>query len=346
MKALVVRPGEPGSARLVERPEPSPDQGTILLAPELVGVCGTDREIVSGEHGEAPGSGELVLGHEALCRVIEAPASSDLLPGDRVVPMVRHPDPEPCASCAAGEWDMCLNGRYREHGIRGVDGFLVERLRLEPARLIKVPEKLGWLGVLVEPASVVAKAWEHIDHIVRRGAARPRRALVTGAGPVGLLAALLARQRGLELAMLDRTEEGPKPELARALGAAYASSGTAKLAAEADVIIECTGAGEVVLDVIRAAPPGAIICLAGLASSGRKRPVDVAALNRELVLESSVVFGTVNANRRHHAAAVQALAAADREWLARLVTRREPLARFAAALEHRPGEVKVVIEVG
>src|SRR5262249_43923944 len=106
--AITVAPGRLGSARLEEVPPPSPSGGAVLVRTLALGVCGTDREIVSGQYGAAPpGETRLILGHESLGKVETAPPGSGLLPGDLVVGIVRRPDPVPCAACAAGEWDMC-----------------------------------------------------------------------------------------------------------------------------------------------------------------------------------------------------------------------------------------------
>ncbi len=345
MRALTVIPGKGGSARLDERPEPRA-AGEILVETLAVGICGTDREIVAGAYGVPPaGSDRLVLGHESLGSVLESPPGSPFEAGDLVVGIVRHPDPEPCSSCAVGEWDMCRNGRYTERGIKGRDGFLAERFLLEPAFAVHVDRRLARVGMLVEPASVVAKAWEHIEAIGRRAHWQPARALVTGAGPIGLLGALMAAQRGLEVHVLDRATSGPKPDLVRALGATYHAGSAVDACPHADVILECTGAGTLVLGAVRASPPGGIVCLTGISSGGRTLDVDVAGLNRDLVLENSVVFGSVNANRRHYELAVEALLKADREWLERLVSRRVPLDRWQEALRRDQGDVKVVIEV-
>ncbi|MGH7530312.1 MAG: zinc-binding dehydrogenase, partial [Gemmatimonadales bacterium] len=196
---------------------------------------------------------------------------------------------------------------------------------------------------LLEPASIVAKAWDHIERIGRRARWVPRTVLVTGAGPVGLLAGLLAAQRGLAVTLLDLHRDGPKPDLARALGAEYRTDAAAAAAAQADIVIECTGAPQVILDVIGAVPPNGIVCLTGLSSSRRGVLVDLARLNQSLVLENNVVFGSVNANRAHYEQAGNALAAADTRWLGGLLSRRVPLDRWAEALEPRPDDVKVTI---
>src|SRR5215210_1261896 len=178
MRAITVLPGIKDSARLDNFPEPPLSAGALLVRTVALGVCGTDREIVAGLYGEAPAQQErLILGHESLGHVLEAPPGSDFTPGDLVVGIVRHPDPVPCVNCAAGEWDMCRNGRYTERGIKERDGFCRERFRLDSGFAVRVDPSLGPLGVLLEPASVVAKAWEHAERIGRRARWQPRRAL-------------------------------------------------------------------------------------------------------------------------------------------------------------------------
>jgi glucose 1-dehydrogenase len=346
VRALTVEPGVAGSLRLEELPEPVREEGAVLVRGLALGVCGTDREIAAGQYGTPPpGRRRLILGHESLGRVEEAPAESGLRPGDLVAGMVRHPDPVPCVCCAAGEWDMCRNGRYTEHGIKERDGFGVERWQAAPDRLVRVDPVLGELGVLIEPASVLAKAWQHAEIIGRRATWVPRRALVTGAGPVGLLAALFGVQRGLEIHVYDRVQNGPKPHLVTALGATYHSAGLDALDVEPDVVIECTGASGVVLDVIRRTAPNGIVALAGLSSGGRRIDIDMGMLNRTLVLENDVVFGSVSANRSHYEAAATALARADRDWLAGLITRRLPMERWAASITAAPDDVKTIIDL-
>lgn len=346
MRALTTIPGRPDSARMEERTDPSPATGSVLIESLAIGICGTDREILAGRYGVAPiGEERLILGHEALGRVLEAPAGSGLAPGDLVCPFVRRPDPVPCPSCARGEWDMCQNGRYLEHGIKGLHGFAAERYRLAPDAAVVVPRPLGRRGVLVEPASVVTKAWAQIEAIGRRAYWAPERVLVTGAGPIGLLAALLGVQRGLEVHVLDRVARGPKPELVRGLGATY-HAGPIDRALAADVVLECTGVPSVVLASIRAARANGIVCLAGVSSGTRTIPVDAGGLERELVLENNVVFGSVNANRAHYEGAVAALQAADPDWLDRLLTRPTPTDRWREALSPGPDDVKTTLEFG
>jgi threonine dehydrogenase-like Zn-dependent dehydrogenase len=347
MRAITLQPGVQDSADLEEVPEPPASEGSVLVDGVALGICGTDAEIVHGDYGEAPpGAQRLVLGHESFGRVVEAPEDSGFAPGDLVVGIVRRPDPEPCASCAAGEWDFCRNGRFTERGIKALHGYGSERWRIEPEFAVKLDPGLGALGVLMEPTTVVAKAWEQIDRLLGRATIAPERVLVTGAGPIGLLAALLARQRGYELTVLDRATEGPKPELVRDLGGAYHAGGVKEVDPPPDIIVEATGASQVVLDALTHTGANGIVCLTGISPSGYEIGLDAADLNRKIVLENDLVFGSVNANRRHYEAAAQALADADRSWLERLITRRVPLDRWRDALTRDEHDIKVVVELG
>jgi threonine dehydrogenase-like Zn-dependent dehydrogenase len=311
-----------------------------------LGVCGTDREIVSGAYGEAPpGSERLVLGHESFGEVIEAPRGGRFSVGDRIVGIVRRPDPVPCPACAAGEWDMCRNGGYTERGIKGLNGFGAERFRVEPSFAIKVDPNLGELGVLLEPTSVVAKAWDHIERIGRRFHSwQPRRLLVTGAGPVGLLAAQMGMQRNYQVYVLDRAKDGPKPALVRDLGAFYLTGTIDDIIELApDIVIECTGAPTIVAGILGRTAPNGIVCLLGI-QGPRPLSIDIGQINKAMVLNNNVVFGSVNANRRHYELAAAALDRADHAWLSRVISRRVPLSHWQDALENRPDDIKVVID--
>src|SRR3954451_24060397 len=259
MRALTVLPQKANTLELADVPEPEPADGEVLVDVLGVGICGTDVEIIAGEYGEAPpGHDRLVLGHESLGRVREAPSGSGLAEGDLVACIVRCPDPVPCANCAAGQWDFCSNGRYTEHGIKGLDGFMRERYRAAPDRLVKADAALGLAAVLLEPTSIVAKAWAEIDRFASRDAEKRKVALVTGAGPVGLLAALLGVQRGLEVHVLDQVTQGPKPALVHDLGARYHCDGIENIGVDPDIAVECTGVASVVLGSIEVVRPNGI----------------------------------------------------------------------------------------
>jgi glucose 1-dehydrogenase len=345
MKAITVAPMTPESARFEDVPEPDISEGAVLVEGLAVGVCGTDVEIVEGKYGwAAPGKKRLVLGHESLGRVIDPGPVKGLKTGDLVVGIVRRPDPVPCSNCAVGEWDMCHNGQYTERGIKQIDGYMSERWRIEPEYTIKVDSTLGILGVLLEPTTVVAKAWEVAMAVGQRSFFEPRSVLVTGAGPIGLLAAMLGVQRGLDVHVLDRVTSGHKPDLVKALGATYHSGKATDLDFEPEVIIECTGVGTVIGDAAQRIRAGGVLCLTGVGSGGITSRMSVADAAAAIVLKNLAMVGSVNANKRHWFKAGEALARADRAWLGQLITRREKPENFQQALNRQPDDIKVIIQ--
>ena len=345
MKAITVEPHNPGSACLEDIPEPDVREGSVLVEAVAVGVCGTDVEIIEGKYGWAPpGRTRLVLGHESLGRVLDPGPTGGLQKGDLVVGIVRRPDPVPCPNCAVGEWDMCRNGKYTERGIKQIDGFMSERWRIEPEYAMKVDLSLGLLGVLLEPTTVVTKAWEQVLTIGQRAFWEPHTVLVTGAGPIGLLAALVGRQHGLEVHVLDRVESGAKPDLVRALGATYHTGRAGDVGFQPDVIVECTGVGQVIADAVDVVGAGGIVCLTGVGTGGRTVGYSTADLAATMVLQNNVIVGSVNANKRHWYKAGRVLADADATWLARLLSRREQPEAFMNAVHRQPDDIKVVIQ--
>jgi glucose 1-dehydrogenase len=348
MRALTTIPGSPNSLAVTEVPDPVPGPGDLLVDGLAVGVCGTDKEIAAGEYGwPAPGRDRLVLGHESLGRVREAPADSGFDAGDLVVGVVRRPDPVPCGACARGEFDMCRNARYTERGIKELDGFASEQWTVETDYAVRLDPRLEQVGVLMEPTSVVAKAWEQVERVGARAWFEPRSVLVTGAGPIGLLAALLGVQRGLDVHVLDRVTDGPKPALVGGLGATYHHDDITAVAdrVRPDVVLEATGAAPVVFGALAGTASYGIVCLTGVSTGGRPLPVDAGALNRGIVLENDAVVGSVNANLRHYQQAADALAAADVGWLEGLLTRRVPLDKYDEAFEPRDDDVKATVDL-
>jgi len=348
MRALTTVPLTAGTLAVTDVPDPVPGDGELLVDAIAVGVCGTDKEIARGEYGwPPPGRRRLVIGHESLGRVRTAPPGSGFSAGDLVVGVVRRPDPVPCGACAHGEFDMCRNGRYTERGIKQLDGYASEQWTVEAAYAVRLDDRLADVGMLMEPTTVVAKAWEQVERIGARAWFEPRTVLVTGAGPIGQLAALLGTQRGLDVHVLDQVTKGPKPQLVHGIGATYHHSDLETLTRriKPDVVLEATGVPHLVLGSMAGTTAYGITVLTGVSSGGRPVPVDGGGLNREIVLENDVVVGSVNANLRHYAQAAEALGAADLEWLRRLVSRRVALADFSDAFAQQEDDVKVVLDL-
>ena len=316
MKAITVEPHTPGSARLEDIPEPDPRDGSVLVEAVAVGVCGTDVEIVEGKYGWAPpGKARLVLGHESLGRVLDPGPTGAFSEGDLVVGIVRRPDPVPCPNCAVGEWDMCRNGQYTERGIKEIDGFMSERWRIEPEYAMKVDPSLGLLGVLLEPTTVVTKAWEQVQAVGQRAfweprtGARHRRGTNRPAGGAGRPAARArgARARPRRIGRQARTGACPGRDLS------HRARRRRRLQARRDHRVHRRRPGHRRLGQRRGRRRRRL-------PHGRRhrrpdrRPstADVAAA---MVLQNNVIVGSVNANKRHWYKAGQVLARADaRGW--------------------------------
>lgn len=348
MRALTTIPLTANSLEVRDLPEPDAADGHLLVDGIAIGVCGTDKEIAAGEYGWAPsGEERLILGHESLGRVRTAPQGSDFTAGDLVVGVVRRPDPVPCGACAHGEFDMCRNGQYTERGIKQIHGYGSEQWAVEQDYAVKLDPRLEHVGMLLEPTTVVAKAWEQIERIGARAWFEPKTVLVTGGGPIGLLAALLGTQRNLDVHVLDIVTDGPKPQLVKDLGATYHHDPVDVVAKQVhpDIVIEATGVSQLVLAAMAETASYGISCLTGVSSGGRTLGVDLGEVNRDIVLQNDVIVGSVNANLRHYRQGAEALAKADLDWLGRLVSRRVPLEKFQDAFTPQQDDVKVVIEV-
>ncbi|MDG6928600.1 MAG: glucose 1-dehydrogenase [Nitrososphaerota archaeon] len=307
MKAILVTPEKKGSVRMEDVPPPEREGRQALLKPLMVGFDRTDLDINDGIYGEAPhGSDYLVAAHECLSRVEEAPDDgTEVGRGDLVVPTVRRPDG--CANCARGESDMCTQGGYMEHGIKGLHGFASELAVSDAGFLVRIPEELKDIAVLLEPMSIAEKGVFQTMKIQERLVWQPRRALVLGAGPLGLLTCFLLRVRGLEVDVVaTRSQESLKAKLAQRAGATYVNARETKLEelGSFDVIMEDTGVPEVAVQAQRLLNPNGVMCLLGIYGS-RQETFDAGRAYTDLVLGNRVLFGSVNANRKYFEMGVQ-----------------------------------------
>ena len=361
MKAITVKPGIADSLALREVPEPAVGPGEVVVRVARVGVCGTDQEIIRGHYGTPPaGSDFLVIGHEGLGRVVDpGPAETGLSVGDYVVASVRRPCPHAhCRPCRSGQNDMCLTGDFTERGIQGRHGFLSEYYAEHPRFLTPVPPALAPAGALLEPLAVVEKALRQSLKIQERLPWNLERAVVLGAGAIGLLAALLLRLRGIDTWVFDRSAPaGRKARLAGQMGAHFANTGetpVSRIAAElgpVDLIVEATGYAPLVFDACQQLGSNGVLCLLGVADEGSPLTVDAGGFNNRLVLGNRLVFGSVNANPADFRAGVESLAQIEQRWpglTESLQTRQVPLAEFQDAFAGQAEDVediKVTVEL-
>src|SRR4051794_29214477 len=342
MQALVARPGIPHSARVEDIPEPS-GEGVLLRMLE-VGVCGTDREISEGLFGVAPAGTEwLVLGHESLALVERDGHGFEK--GDLVCGTVRRSCGH-CLACGEGAPDSCLSGDYGERGITRLDGFARELLLEDPEQLVPIPRSLGRLGVLAEPTSICTRGIRHALTIGARQPWEPTRALVVGAGAVGLLSTMLLRLEGLEVLTASLEPSSP---MAEALGAQYVSTETADLADAGafDIVIEAAGSAQLMLDALGLLGRSGVACLLGIDGRDGKAQIDNRVIGVDAVLENRVLVGSVNARRDDWVAGVEALDRARQQFpgaLEELIGLRVPLDRFEEAFAYRGGKATLMLD--
>ncbi len=362
MRALVVKPPLPGSA-VVDVPAPVLGPGEVRVGLIECGVCGTDHDIAAGKYGRAPaGADHLILGHENLGRVREVGSGVvGFAAGDLVVATVRRGCGQ-CRFCAVNRSDCCATGLYTERGILGRDGYIAEEYVERPDYLVRVPEALRPVAVLMEPLSVVEKAIASGRTVLDRreptpgqSDPAPPRALVTGTGAIGMLASLALRVRGFDVTAIDR--HGASTVAARLLAQAGAhhvdaADGLGALHDDRyDLVVEASGSITLDFELIPRLRPNGVLVLTGIPDATAP-PVSVAggALLRAMVLANMAIVGSVNANRAHFEAGMRDLGAFAARWpglTEQLIQARRPLADAPAILnEHLGGTVKTVLSIG
>ena len=352
------------SAKVESVPPPEiegPGPGEVLVATELVGFCGTDREIIHGGVAVNPDEELLILGHEMVGVTDEVGASVDAFrPGDRVVPMVRLGCPS-CAPCSVGRSDFCLTGEYREFGITRMHGFARPSVVVPATALLAVPPELGDIAVLAEPLSIVEKTFDQARQTMARIPGldltadrwgEGRRAVVAGAGSIGLLSAYLAAELGFEVEVLDVRDGGSLPaQLTEAAGARYvaldpdepADSVAARLS-PADVIVEATGSPYLAFALINALARGGVLMWVGVAAEEHEVTFEGSAAVLRSVLQSNAIVGTVNSSRAHFERALEDLVVlTGKPRFDEILTAVLPVDRFEEAIWPRGDAIKQAV---
>lgn len=364
MKAIAVLPGKADSAHLREMPRPdladvAGGRG-VLVKVLRVGVDGTDKEINAAEYGAAPeGYAFLVIGHESFGRVEAVGAGvTELAPGDYVVATVRRPGHS--IYDAIGTSDMTTDSVYYERGINLRHGYLAEYYVDDAEFLVKIPQALREVAVLLEPTTVVEKGIAQAWEIQRRLRVwRPRKAAVMGAGTIGLLAAMALRIRGLEVTVFG-LERKPylNSDLIEALGARYESTRDLPVLEGAathgpfDLIFEATGYSPIVFESMQALASNGVLVLSSVTGGDRRVEVPADRINLGFVLGNKVMVGTVNANREYFETGVKDLAVCEAQypgWLGRLLTHPvnglENFGQLFSQLTAGKGAIKVYCRV-
>jgi threonine dehydrogenase-like Zn-dependent dehydrogenase len=306
----------------------SPDE--VLFRVHEVGVCGTDRRLAAFKLGYPPeGETYLVPGHEALGEVMEAGPQSGFARGEWVTPVVRRPCEPPCPSCARARRDLCTSGGYKERGIFGLHGYFREYAVDAGSDLVRVPEALVDVAVLIEPLSVVEKA---IATALRMHEPGAQTALVLGAGPIGLLSAMALRLRRLDVTLHSlEPPHHPRVRLVEAAGIRYAPA-----VEPADIVIEATGSPDAAFAALRRMPPLGVMAVLGSSNASGEMPF------LDMIVNNQAVFGSVNASPEAFQQAVEDLGRMDRAVLRGMI-RRTAFADFRNTIPApSPDSTKVV----
>jgi len=351
VKAIIAEPPKKNSVKLVEIPKPLPGKGQILLKTLCVGIDGTDREINEGIYGTPPsGSHYLVLGHEAVARVQEIGDKVEgFSEGDLVVPTVRRPCEENCLNCRIGETDMCLTGNYFEHGIYKLHGFASEYAVSDAEFLIKIPTELEDIVVLLEPLSIAEKAVTQSFKIQERMAWEPKKAFVVGAGPLGLLATMILRLRGLKVyAAATREKESLKAKIASGVGGTYINvreTPIETLEEKFDIVIEATGRVEAALEALNLLGPNSVMCFLGVYRE-KKACEEFGKVLTTVVLGNHLMFGSVSSNKSHFEMGIKDMLEIKRRYrneLNKLITKKPYPTDFKQAFRSEREDIKNII---
>jgi len=364
IRAVAVIPGKPNTIHLREVPKPAvsdvPNGRGVLVKILRVGVDGTDKEIGAAEYGAAPaGDDFLIVGHESFGRVEEVgPNVSEFRPGDYVSLTVRRPGGSIYDSI--GAYDMTTDDTYFERGINLRHGFLTEYIVDEPEYIIRVPENMKEVGVLMEPMSVAQKAIEQAYRIQQRLRVwRPKRAAVLGASTLGLLSTLVLRLRGLDVSTFGNTMPPfLNSQLIEELGARYISTKEMSLTDAStkygpfDLILEGTGYSPLVFEAMNVLAKNGVLAMVSVTGGSRQIEVPADKINLGFVLGNKVAFGSVNANREYFESGVKDLSTAELQypgWLRKLLTHPvkglESYAEMMRILTEAKGSIKVYCEV-
>ena len=349
MKAIAVRDGA-NEPELIDLPKPEPAPGEALVRILRVGVDGTDHEVIDGSHGGSPDGEEfLVLGHEAVGVVVE-PNGTEFSEGDVVVPTVRRPPNGTNPYFERGEPDMAPDGQYHERGIVGEHGFMAEYITSPESALVALPPALADYGFLVEPISITEKAVEHAEASRSAFEWTPESALVLGNGSLGLLTLAMFEARFERTYCLGRRERpDPTIDIIESLDSTYINSTETPVpeipdAHEApDLIYEATGYAKHPIEAVEALAPNGVLAALGVPSDWAFE-IDGGRFHRELVLHNKAIVGSVNSNRRHFEAAVDALASMPEGFLSALVTGVYDLDSFESAFTDDDRTIKNAIQ--
>ena len=359
VRGLAVRIGEPHSLQMVSIPLPEIGPDDVEINVLEAGICGTDREIIDGQFGTPPfGESTLVLGHETIGEIAAIGVNvTGFAVGDLVSATVRRGCG--CPNCAAGESDYCTTMQYAERGIHKVHGFWTESFVENAANLVHIPNSLRTVGVMVEPASVIEKAWRVAKAVQARFPVwEPKTAVVFGAGPIGLLQAMLLRQHEMDVTVVARrpASEAPAASIVNAIGGHYVSVQEGDVLSlkaalpNIDIIVDCSGSSQSIATGLQILGIAGVMVLLSNTGGSTEITLPLDQINVGWVGGNKTVVGSVNSSAADFRAAIADMQEWQRMWpgvLERLITHRLPdLESGIDLMESTHGAIKAVIEIG
>lgn len=363
MKVILLTPGTT-DLQLVEQPEPqiqNPDE--IKLKVLEVGICSTDRELVTEGKACAPlGEKKLIIGHEMIGEVVEVGRSvKKFKPKDLAIVQVRR-GCNHCPACLSDRGDMCYAEDYLERGIKGLHGFNAEYVIDQEKFFIKVPESIGSFGVLCEPTSIVEKG---IDELITMQKSRlpdwtrsediaKKQALVVGLGSIGLLACMILKLRGFKVYGMDIQDSASKPvKILEKIGGIYINGRKITYkeipdqCGPIDLIVEAAGSAQLIFQILHALGNNGACVIMGLPNHQETLSVEGGKLMEQIVLKNQLLLGSVNASQKHWHLAIEDLQKAEKKWPgvpSALITTRYPISQFKNVLTKKSaGEIKCTL---
>ncbi len=353
MKALAITPKKAYSAKIIDVPLPAFNDNEVLVKVLEAGVCTTDREIYAGLYGEAPQNGPyLIMGHESI-GVIEAVGDkvSGLKKGDCVVRTVRRQCTDFCLNCRNNEQDMCLTGKFTETGIKGLHGVMTEYYADNPQNLVLINPEDRDVGVLLEPLSFAVKTIAQAISVQERMSWDLKKALVIGAGPIGLLEAFILKAYDVDVDVAAKSKPGNlKSRLVKEIGARYIPADNINTLKKYNLIIESSGDSSNIWDGVKHLENNGVMCLTSITAGNKVECYWTDSFNLNMVLGNKIILGVVNSNISDYIQGAQLFSLFKKKWpklLEKLITRRVCFSEsldVASLFKKESDDIKVVLE--
>ncbi|MFC1945147.1 alcohol dehydrogenase catalytic domain-containing protein [Chloroflexota bacterium] len=307
------------------------ESNDVLIEVKFVGISEIDRRFAQGETFIAPeGFDFLILGHEVMGRVIEVgPSVVNLQIGDNVVLTSRR-NCGKCTECERDNTDLCLSGLYSERGIRGAHGFMAEYILEKEKYIVKIPEAIEDIAILLSPLSIAEKIvtsivsfghrmdnpkpWpEHAYHDPDWG--MEKTAVVVGGNSTAILTALLLRLKSVNTFLLsNRIGTSKIQRLVESAGIKYYETSVnescehfSQKIGRTDTVIDCSGEAEFNINLLDLLGNSGAFVTSTIPSINLKNNVNINRFMLDRLIRNQGMFGCISANRRYLESAINDL---------------------------------------